>query len=96
MSSRTATSLNWLELAILDHPQYVNDEGYELAEPPIEEEEVLENAAEEIEDIVMEGEGEPDMDFEAEIAGVEEDMDAGEPLLSIADRYVPYLHLERS
>lgn len=92
MSSRIATGLNWLDLPTLDHPQYVTEEGYELAEAPIEQEEVIEEEAVEAEDVVMEGEEKPGV-AEPEPGDIEEDIGSAEPLLSIADRcvYHPYL-----
>lgn len=78
--------LSWVDLPTLPHPQYISSNGYELAAPEVK---VACHGIAENEDQVMVDwqEGGPKAEEgEEAVAAVEEDQ--GEPLLSMADRYV--------
>lgn len=85
--------LSWVDLPALPHPQYVSQNGFELAGPEVARE--VPATAQEGEREYAQGDGNDAEINEGAAVGVQAEEESGEPLLSMSDRYVE-THLVRA
>jgi hypothetical protein len=82
-----ALPLSWVDLPTLPHPQYVNDEGYEVAALPNGDETAVQAEGHELEGTDMIGEVDESVDPIDEQMDVDVDAEPSERLLDVSERY---------